>query len=99
MSSLFCYFFAGSYLSKKRKVSLENVLDHIDYIKKIAGIDCIGIGSDFGGIISSTPEGLENISKFPNLTLGLLKRGYQENEIKKILGENFKRVFKKVWKN
>lgn len=70
---------------------LSVLLDHIDYIVKTAGIDHVGIGSDFDGI-SSTPAGLDDCSDFPNLTEGLLQRGYRESDIRKILGENVLRV-------
>ncbi len=70
---------------------LPLLLDHIDYMVKTAGIDHVGIGSDFDGI-SSTPIGLDDCSDFPNLTAGLLQRGYTESEVRKILGENVLRV-------
>ncbi len=70
---------------------LSLLLDHIDYMVKVAGIDHVGIGSDFDGI-SSTPIGLDDCSDFPNLTAGLLQRGYTETDIRKILGENVLRV-------
>ena len=70
---------------------LSLLLDHIDYMVKTAGIDHVGIGSDFDGI-SSTPVGLDDCSNFPTLTAGLLQRGYTETDIRKILGENVLRV-------
>lgn len=70
---------------------LSVLLDHIDYMVNTAGIDHVGIGSDFDGI-SSTPIGLDDCSDFPNLTEGLLQRGYNEVDIRKILGENVLRV-------
>ncbi len=70
---------------------LSLLLDHIDYMVKTAGIDHVGIGSDFDGI-SSTPIGLDDCSDLPNLTAGLLQRGYTETDIRKILGENVLRV-------
>ena len=71
---------------------LSVLLDHFDHIRKVAGIDHIGIGSDFDGI-PSVPVGMEDVSKLPNLTYELLKRGYSEQDVRKILGENFLRVF------
>ncbi len=62
---------------------------------KVAGIDHVGIGSDFDGI-SLVPRGLEDVSKMRNLTVALLKRGYSEDDIKKIMGENFLRVIREV---
>jgi len=75
--------------------SIEKVLDHIDHIKNLVGVDCIGIGSDFDGGISP-PNELYDASCYPELTKRLLERGYTEEEIKKILGGNFLRVYKAV---
>lgn len=72
--------------------SITVVVDHIDHIAKVAGIDHVGIGSDFDGV-PSLPQGLEDISKLPNITYELLKRGYSEANIRKVLGENLLRVF------
>jgi membrane dipeptidase len=71
---------------------LSVLLDHFDHIVKVAGIDHVGIGSDFDGI-PSLPIGMEDISKLPVLTYELLKRGYSEKDVRKILGENFMRAF------
>jgi len=71
---------------------LSRLIDHIDHIVKVAGIDHVGLGSDFDGV-ESLPEGLDDCSKLPLITYELLKRGYSESDIKKILGENFLRVF------
>ena len=71
---------------------LSVLIDHFDHIAKVAGIDHVGIGSDFDGV-PSLPVGMEDISKLPNITYELLKRGYSEPDIKKILGENFLRAF------
>jgi membrane dipeptidase len=71
---------------------LSVLLDHFDHIVKVAGIDHVGIGSDFDGI-PSVPIGMEDISKLPVLTYELLKRGYSEKDVRKILGENFMRAF------
>ncbi len=75
--------------------TISDVVDHIDHIVKIAGIDHVGIGSDFDGI-TSPPEGLADISKMPSLVAALLKRGYSEQDIKKILGGNYLRVIREV---
>ncbi len=79
------------------KVTIDTVIAHIDYIKNLVGIDYIAIGADYDGGITA-PVGLENVSKMPNLTLALLKRGYTSADVKKILGGNFMRVFKAVCK-
>ncbi|WP_237067665.1 dipeptidase [Microbulbifer guangxiensis] len=76
--------------------TLEQVLDHIDHIKVIAGIDAIGIGSDYDGVGDSLPEGLKDVASYPNLIAGLLARGYTEEEIRKILSGNLKRVWQAV---
>ncbi len=72
---------------------LSVLIDHLDYIVKLAGIDHVGLGSDFDGI-ESTPQGLDGVEDMPNITKALLERGYSKKEIKKILGENFLRIFK-----
>jgi len=87
--------FYPSFLVSKGKATIDSVVKHIDYIKNLIGIDYVSLGSDFDGI-ESVPIGLEDVSKFPDLTLALLKKGYSEIEVRKILGLNFLRVFKKV---
>jgi membrane dipeptidase len=77
------------------RATLAQVADHIDHIRKIAGIDHIGIGSDFDGI-TSVPVGLEDVSKYPALTVELLRRGYSDDDVKKILGLNVLRVIRQV---
>lgn len=72
---------------------LSNLLDHIDYLVQKLGIDHVAIGSDFDGI-ESPPQGLEDVSKFPNLTKALWERGYSEEDIAKIMGLNFLRILK-----
>jgi membrane dipeptidase len=77
---------------------IDNVIQHIDYIKNLVGIDYVAIGSDFDGI-EVTPVGLEDVSKFPALTSRLLERSYTQQDVEKILGGNFMRVFEKVCAN
>jgi len=72
---------------------LDVLLDHLDHIVKLVGVDYVGIGSDFDGI-TSAPKELDGVQDFPNVTKGLLARGYSEADVKKILGENFLRVFR-----
>jgi membrane dipeptidase len=88
---------AQKLFGKRAKVvaTVEDVADHIDHVLKIAGIDHVGIGSDFDGIAASA-NGLEDISKMPALVVVLLERGYSENDLEKILGENFLRVVREV---
>jgi membrane dipeptidase len=79
------------------RARLSEIADHIDHIRKVAGIDHIGLGSDFDGI-TSVPEGLEDVSKYPALTAELIRRGYLDDEILKILGRNLLRVMAQVEK-
>ena len=88
--------FVPGFLTKDtKKASVEDVLNHIDYMINIGGVDCVGLGSDFDGT-ESMPLNLEGADKMPNITNGLLNRGYKEKEIKKILGGNFLRIYKEV---
>jgi membrane dipeptidase len=75
--------------------TLDDVVAHIDHVIKAAGIDHVGIGSDFDGI-PDVPKGLEDVSKMPALVAALLKRGYSEADIQKIMGGNFLRVMREV---
>ena len=76
--------------------SVEQVVDHIDRAVEIAGIDHIGIGSDFDGVGDTLPTGLKDVSYFPNLINEMLKRGYSISEIRKVLGGNTIRVWREV---
>ncbi len=73
--------------------SVDDVLDHFDHVVAIAGVDHVGIGSDYDGVGDSLPIGLKDVSSYPNLIKGLLQRGYSEADIRKILGENLLRVW------
>src|SRR5262249_47062694 len=77
------------------KATLDDLADHIDHVVKIAGIDAVGIGTDFADWYCM-PEGLEDVSKFPNLTRKLLERGYTQRDIRKIYGGNLLRVMRAV---
>jgi len=79
------------------EATIGDVADHVDHIRKVAGIDHIGIGSDFDGI-TQTVKDLDNVSTYPRLTAELLKRGYSEADIKKILGLNVLRVLREAEK-
>ncbi|MFN2438277.1 MAG: dipeptidase [Chitinophagaceae bacterium] len=72
---------------------LSLLFDHLDYIVKMIGVDHVGLGSDFDGI-ESAPQQLDDVTGFPLITKGLMERGYNKKEIKKILGGNFLRIFK-----
>jgi membrane dipeptidase len=76
---------------------VSDAADHIDHIRKIAGIDHIGLGGDFDGI-TQVPEGLEDVSKYPVLTAELLRRGYKDDEVRKVLGQNVLRVMREAEK-
>jgi membrane dipeptidase len=71
---------------------LSVLVDHFDHVAKVAGIDHVGIGSDFDGV-PYLPEGMKDIAQLPNLTYELLRRGYSEGDVRKVLGENFLRAF------
>jgi membrane dipeptidase len=74
---------------------LSVLIDHIDHIVRVAGIDHVGLGADFDGAVDM-PEGARDVSELPNITYELLRRGYSERDVRKILGENFLRVFSEV---
>jgi membrane dipeptidase len=76
-------------------VTLARVADHIEHIRDVAGIDHVGIGSDFDGI-SRTPTGLEDVSKYPALLAELLRRGWSDRDVAKVAGENVLRVMRRV---
>jgi membrane dipeptidase len=76
--------------------SLDDVLDHYDHVVALVGVDHVGIGSDFDGVGDSLPTGLKDVSAYPNLVEGLLRRGYSEADIRKILGGNILRVWQAV---
>ena len=74
-------------------VTMQQVADHVDHIRRVAGVDHVGLGSDFDGI-SSVPVGLEDVSKFPDLIGELLRRGWSETDVKKVAGLNVLRVLR-----
>ena len=89
--------FRQTYMESHRILANSiQVVDHIDHVVKIAGIDYVGLGSDYDGIGPSQPIGLPDVSSYPVIVFELLKRNYSEKEIKKILSENFFRVWKDV---
>jgi membrane dipeptidase len=74
----------------------SSLIDHIDHIAKIAGVDHVGLGSDFDGVSGATPQGMDSAADLPKITQALLDRGYSAVDIKKILGGNLLRVFRQV---
>ena len=79
-----------------QRATVSQVVDHIDHVKNLVGIDHVGFGSDFDGVGDTTPTGLRNVSFYPNLIAQLLDRGYNEEEIEKICSENLLRVWSEV---
>jgi membrane dipeptidase len=75
---------------------VERVADHIDHVVKLAGVDHVGIGSDYDGVGDSLPVGLKDVSQYPNLIYVLLKRGYSPADIEKICSGNVFRVWNQV---
>jgi membrane dipeptidase len=86
---------AGQPDKKIPQAALADAVTHIEHVIKIAGIDAVGIGSDFDGV-SSVPVGLEDVSRFPNLTRALLERGFSPKDIHKIYGGNTLRLMRQV---
>jgi membrane dipeptidase len=83
-------------IAKLGRVPLSRLLDHFDHAVKVAGVDHVGLGSDFDGADDQFPEGMEDISKIPNLVRGLMERGYSDEDILKILGRNTLRVMREA---
>jgi membrane dipeptidase len=77
---------------------LSSLIDHIDHIAKVAGIDHVGLGSDFDGVSGATPAGIDSAADLPKITQALLDRGYSADDIRKILGGNLLRVFREAEK-
>jgi membrane dipeptidase len=104
-----------AFVSKKLRPSLDDLLNHVDYISELVGPEHIGIGTDFAHEDEDDyeyfgydervyphppwvyPQGLQTFADFPNITAGLMKRGYTGDQVRGILGGNFLRVFEKVW--
>ena len=87
--------FVPSFVSESDEATLSDVADHIDHVAAIAGIDHVGIGSDFDGI-DSTPIGLEDVSTYPSLFAELSRRGWTEQDLRKLAGENLLRVMREA---
>ncbi len=78
------------------RVSFDRLLDHFMHVVEVAGVDAVGLGSDFDGVADQLPEGMEDASKTENLVRGLLQRGLSEGDVLKVLGGNTLRVMRKV---
>ncbi len=79
--------------------NIKDVIKHIDHVVKLVGIDHVGFGSDFDGVGDSLPEGLKDVSYYPNLIFELLKAGYSDKDIEKICSGNILRVWSEVEKS
>jgi membrane dipeptidase len=75
---------------------LKSLIDHIDHIAKVAGVDHTGLGADWDGVDGATPQGMDSVADLPKITQALLDRGYSADDIRKILGENLLRVFREA---
>jgi membrane dipeptidase len=84
------------YQDKIPRPPLSMLIDHIDHIAKVAGVDHVGLGSDFDGVSGQLPEGLDSPADLPKITAALMERGYSAEDCRKILGGNLLRVFKEV---
>ena len=87
--------FVPGFVTSEPKATLSQVADHIDHIKRVAGVDHVGIGGDFDGI-DTVVEGLEDVSKYPALFAELARRGWSEADLKKLAGENILRVMEQA---
>jgi membrane dipeptidase len=83
-------------MAKVPRPPFSVLIDHIDHISKVAGIEHVGLGSDFDGVSGATPAGMDSAADLPKITQALLDRGYSAEDIHKILGGNVLRVFKEV---
>jgi membrane dipeptidase len=84
------------FIAKIPRPPLKSLIDHIDHIAKVAGVDHVGLGSDFDGVSGATPQGIDSAADLPKITQELLDRGYSAKDIHKILGGNLMRVFREV---
>jgi membrane dipeptidase len=84
------------WMEKIPRPPLKVLIDHIDHIAKVAGVDHVGLGSDFDGVSGATPQGIDSAADLPKITQALLERGYSAQDIHKILGGNLMRVFREV---
>jgi membrane dipeptidase len=84
------------WMAKIPRPPFKSLIDHIDHIAKVAGLDHVGLGSDFDGVSGATPLGMDSAADLPKITQALLDRGYSADDIKKILGGNLLRVFRQI---
>ncbi len=84
------------WLGKIPRPPFSSLIDQIDHIAKVAGVDHVGLGSDFDGVSGATPAGMDSAADLPKITQALLDRGYSADDVRKILGGNLLRVFREV---
>jgi membrane dipeptidase len=84
------------WMAKIPRPPFKALIDHIDHIAKVAGVDHVGLGSDFDGVSGATPQGMDSAADLPKITQSLVDRGYSAEDINKILGGNLLRVFRQV---
>lgn len=86
----------SQFYSQIPRPPLSVLIDHIDHIAKVAGVDHVGLGSDFDGVSGQTPQGIDSAADLPKITAALMARGYSAEDCRKILGGNLLRVFREV---
>jgi membrane dipeptidase len=84
------------WFAKIPRAPFSSLIDHIDHIAKIAGVDHVGLGSDFDGVSGATPQGIDSAADLPKITQALVDRGYSADDIRKVLGGNLLRVFREA---
>src|SRR5207302_6085610 len=84
------------WMAKIPRPPLKSLIDHIDHIAKVAGIDHVGLGSDFDGVSGATPQGIDSAADLPKITQAMVDRGYSAEDIHKILGGNLRRLLRDV---
>src|SRR6201999_768838 len=84
------------YADRIPRPPLSMLIDHIDHIAKVAGVDHVGLGSDFDGVFGQLPAGMDSAAGLPKITAALMARGYSAEDCRKILGGNLLRVFREV---
>jgi membrane dipeptidase len=89
--------FVPAFISQREEeASLDKLLDHVDHIVRTTGVEHVGLGSDFDGFRPPAPAGLEDVTHMPSITAGLVERGYSEDDVRKVLGLNWLRVFRQA---
>jgi membrane dipeptidase len=86
----------AEWMARIPRPPLSSLIDHIDHIAKVAGVDHVGFGSDFDGVSGALPDGIHSAADLPKITQALIDRGYSDADVKKILGGNLLRVMREV---